>query len=55
MLEAERPDPVSLCLGNLDHFAPTMAVLEVLRSVTSVHGASQLGVHPDAAAIPLSR
>ena len=35
--------------------APTMAVLEVLRSVTSVHGASQLGVHPDAAAIPLSR
>ena len=35
--------------------APTMAVLEVLRSVTRVHGASQLGVHPDAAAIPLSR
>jgi molybdate transport repressor ModE-like protein len=35
--------------------APTMAVLEVLRSVTSVHGASQLGVHPDAAAIPLGR
>ena len=35
--------------------APTMAVLEVLRSVTSVHGVSQLGVHPDAAAIPLSR
>lgn len=35
--------------------APTMAVLEGLRSVTSVHGASELGVHPDAAAIPLSR
>lgn len=35
--------------------APTMAVLEGLRSVTSAHGASEFGVHPDAAAIPLSR
>ncbi len=27
MLDAERPDLVSLCLGNLDHFEPTLQVL----------------------------
>jgi LysR family hydrogen peroxide-inducible transcriptional activator len=35
--------------------APTMAVLEVLRSVTSTYGATQHGIHTDAAAIPLGR
>jgi LysR family hydrogen peroxide-inducible transcriptional activator len=35
--------------------APTMAVLEVLRSVTSTYGADQHGIHTEAAAIPLSR
>ncbi|HZZ72531.1 MAG TPA: Gfo/Idh/MocA family oxidoreductase [Pirellulales bacterium] len=28
MLATEKPDLVSLCLGNLDHFRPTMQVLE---------------------------
>lgn len=28
LLASERPDLVSLCLGNLDHFVPTMQVLE---------------------------
>jgi hypothetical protein len=32
-----------------------MAVLEVLRSITSTFGAAQHGIHVDAAAIPLSR
>jgi hypothetical protein len=32
-----------------------MAVLEVLRSVTSTYGAAQHGIHTEAAAIPLSR
>jgi len=35
--------------------APTMAVLEVLRSVTSAHGATQHGIYTEAGAIPLSR
>jgi molybdate transport repressor ModE-like protein len=35
--------------------APTMAVLEVLRSVTSTDGATQHGIHIETAAIPLSR
>jgi molybdate transport repressor ModE-like protein len=35
--------------------APTMAVLEILRSVTSTDGATQHGIHIDTAAIPLSR
>jgi len=35
--------------------APTMAVLEILRSVTSTHGAEQHGIHPDAAAIRSNR
>jgi DNA-binding transcriptional LysR family regulator len=35
--------------------APTMAVLDVLRSVTSTYGAAQRGIHVDAAAIPLVR
>jgi LysR family hydrogen peroxide-inducible transcriptional activator len=34
--------------------APTMAVLEVLRSVINTHGAAQHGIHPDAAALPFS-
>jgi DNA-binding transcriptional LysR family regulator len=35
--------------------APTMAVLETLRSVTATHGVMQHGIHIDTAAIPLSR
>jgi len=35
--------------------APTMAVLEVLRSVVETHGEAQHGIHPDAAALPFSR
>ena len=35
--------------------APTMAVLEVLRSVVDANGAAQHGIHPDAAALPFAR
>jgi molybdate transport repressor ModE-like protein len=35
--------------------APTMAVLETLRSVVTVDGATQHGIHIDTAAIPLGR
>jgi DNA-binding transcriptional LysR family regulator len=35
--------------------APTMAVLEVLRSVTNTQGGEQHGIHPDTSAIPIAR
>jgi len=35
--------------------APTMAVLDILRSVTAAHGATQHGIHLEAAVPPFNR